>query len=152
MDILTNKHRPIIFIAVGILNTLVDFLFYIFLVSVFFPKNEDIWIVGVISGTLALVCAYLTHRFITWRDRPVTKLTAIKFIGATGLGLWAIRPFLLAWFITWTPLYKIMHEVISPFIPISYTLIESTGAFCLMVVVIMTFNYLVYSRFVFRKM
>lgn len=147
---ISQKYRPIIFLAVGGLNTLIDFLFYTFLVFVFFPQNKDIWIVGLISGIVALACAYTTHQLITWKEHPASKATVIKFFFFTGIGLWIIRPLLLLWFIHFTGLYQFAYTLLAP-LGFSYNFIASTGAFGLMVVIVMTYNFLIYDKFVFVK-
>lgn len=146
----TKKYRPITFLAVGLLNTLLDFLFYTFLVFVFFPQSKDIWIVGLISGIVALACAYTTHQLITWRDHPASKMTLVKFFVSTGLGLWIIRPLLLLWFIHFTSLYTFVFSLLAP-LGFSYDFIASTGAFGFMVVIVTIYNFIMYDRFVFTK-
>ncbi len=143
--------RPVLFLLVGIANTVLDFLFYTFLVLVFFQGNDEIWLVGLISGTFAIACAYTTHKLITWRDRPATRTTILKFFFATGLGLWVIRPALLTIFIGWNFLYAPVHQFVSTTlgVPLSYEFVASTGAFAFMVVIVMAYNYIMYSRFVF---
>lgn len=145
-----SKRRPIVFLGVGLLNTLLDFLFYSLLMFVF-SGDKDIWLVGVISGTFALICAFTTHKLITWRDHPASKTTLIKFLVVTGFGLWVIRPLLLLWFITFDGFYSLIHGVISPVLPFSYDFVESSVAFAMMVVIVMTYNYIVYDRIVFKK-
>lgn len=142
--------RPFIFLAVGALNTLLDFLFYTFLVFTFFPESRDIWIVGVISGVAALILAYTTHQLITWRDHPASKLTIVKFVIVTGIGLWIIRPILLLWFIGFSGLYSSLCTLVEPF-GLSYDFTTSTGAFILMVIVVMIYNFLAYDKFVFTE-
>jgi len=146
-----SKRRPFIFLGVGLLNTLLDFLFYNFLIYTFFSSTGDIWIVGVLSGTFALICAYLTHQFITWKDHAASRATIVKFFLFTGFGLWVIRPALLTLFISFNGLYQLVHDFINPLVPLSFDFIQSTGAFGFMVVIVMTYNYLTYDRFVFNK-
>lgn len=145
-----ENRRPFIFLGVGLLNTLLDFLFYSLLVYLF-PSNDAIWGIGLISGTFALLCAFTTHKLITWRDHPASKTTLIKFLLVTGFGLWVIRPLLLVWFVTFDGLYGLLHGFASLFAPIPYTFIESTGAFAMMVVIVMTYNYFAYDKIVFKK-
>lgn len=148
---MADKKRPVTFLAVGLLNTLLDFLFYTALVFFFFQNNEEIWIVGIMSGTFALISAFITHKLITWRDHPASKTTLIKFIAITGFGLWVIRPILLAWFITFEGLYRFVYELLVPIFGFSYDFVASTGAFGFMVVLLMIYNYFMYDKFVFKK-
>ena len=144
-----HNSRPFIFLGVGVLNTLLDFIFYILLTQFIFQKNSDIWIVGLLSGTFALLCAYTTHKLITWRDKPATKSTVIRFILATGVGLWVLRPLLLSWFITWEIVYAPIYNLVSAVFTVDSKLFISTFAFIPMVLIVMIYNYVVYSRFVF---
>lgn len=106
---------------------------------------------GFISGTVALLCAFLTHRFITWRDRSVSRVTILKFFTFTGLGMWILRPVLLSVFIHFNSLYRAVHTITSNLhLPFSYDFVAKTGAFGFMVVLILIYNFLTYDRFVFH--
>ena len=145
-----KKHRKYVFLTVGLVNTLLDFAFYTMLAHFMFNSPEQIGILGIISGTFALLCAYASHRLITWRDKKTTKTTILKFFVVTGFGLWVIRPMLLSWFITFTPLYNLFSHAANHIgLPFSYDFIASTGAFFMMVIIVMVYNYITYGRFVF---
>lgn len=147
------RHRPILFLMVGLLNTTLDFLFYTILIHSILPSPDQIFLVGIITGTFALLCAYTTHRLITWRDKHTTRTTILKFFIVTGFGLWVIRPTLLAWFITFTPLYTKLNSWASHHTGITidnYT-VASTCAFLAMALIVMIYNYFMYARFVFIK-
>jgi putative flippase GtrA len=151
MAIDKKLRRPLTFFGVGILNTILDFLFYTALVVFVFGGNEQIGLIGIISGTFALICAYTTHRLITWRDRPATTKTLISFFVFTGIGLWIIRPLLLVILIQMTALYTFIHGILQAIgLPIGYELVASTVAFGIMAAIVMVYNYIVYSRFVFK--
>lgn len=144
-----NK-RPLIFAGVGVINTLIDFTFYSLLTLFIFKSEDQIAIAGVISGTVALVCAFLTHSFITWREKPISHQTAIKFFIFTGIGMWIIRPFLLSVFIKFTGLFHWVYTLFqSIHLPFSYDFICNTGAFGFMALIVLVYNYFVYQRFVF---
>lgn len=117
-----------------------------------FRSPSQILLVGIISGTFALGCTYTTHRLVTWHDKHASKITLVKFFGFTGFGLWVIRLILLSWFISFTPIYSLVYKVTEKLsLPLSNHFIATTGAFFMVVVVIMAYNYIVYSRFVFTK-
>lgn len=146
----TSK-RPFIFLSVGIFNTLVDFFFYTLLTQTVFTKDSQIGIAGFVSGLLAFAFAFLTHKLITWRERPVSKQTIIRFIGFTGFGLWILRPVLLSTFVHLTPLYKFAHDITTKLhLPFSQDFVTNTGAFGLMVCIVLLYNYFTYDRFVFK--
>lgn len=142
--------RPLVFLGVGILNTLADFAFFTFLSQVVFRGTDQIALVGLISGTFALLCAFASHSYITWRGTEVSHKTLVRFLSFTGFGMWVIRPLLLALFIKLTFLYRWVHGVSEALsLPFSYSFIANTGAFGFMVILVLLYNYYVYSRFVF---
>ncbi|MBP9738448.1 GtrA family protein [Candidatus Saccharibacteria bacterium] len=142
--------RPLIFLGVGVLNTLLDFLFFTLLTLTVFTENDSIALAGIISGTFALICAFLTHGFITWRGRSLKPSTILRFFLFTGFGMWVIRPVLLAIFIHLTPLYNFVYSISSAIgLPFSQGFIANTGAFGFMAVLVLLYNYAVYDKFVF---
>lgn len=144
--------RPLLFLGVGIFNTLVDFGFYTLLTSVLLQRNDQIALAGIISGTFALVCAFLTHSFVTWRGAPIGPGTMVRFFLFTGFGMWVIRPILLTLFVGLTGLYRWVFELTQTLgLPLSYDFIVNTGAFGFMVIIVLVYNYLTYDRFVFKK-
>lgn len=147
----TLNKRHFVYLGVGIGNTVLDFLTYTLLTTLFFTNGKHIAIAGVISGTFALIYAFLSHSFITWRGSHIGHKTVMKFVIFTGFGMWVIRPLLLATFIHLTGLYnfayKISHDIGLPF---SHNFVNNTGAFLLMVVIVLLYNYYVYSHFVFK--
>lgn len=147
-----RSKRPLIFLAVGILNTLLDFGFYTLLTSVLLTDESQIALAGIISGTFALLCAFATHGFITFRGSDLGKNTLIRFVLFTGFGMWVIRPLLLALFIRVDPLYRWVFGISDTIgLPFSYDFVANTGAFGFMVVLVLLYNYFVYARFVFTS-
>lgn len=107
---------------------------------------------GIISGTIALVIAFLLHSYITWRDRHVTHREIFKFIAITGAGMWILRPILLSVFISFDNLYHWAFIVFNNLhIPLSQSFVSNTGAFCLMILVLLCYNYVAYEYFVFKR-
>lgn len=146
-----KRKRPALFLLVGILNTSIDYLFYTFLTQIIFTSGQSLALVGILSGTVALIAAFATHSLITWRGRKITRLTLIKFILFTGFGMWALRPTLLVLFFNLQGLYQWVHSISQTLhLPFSYDFIANTGAFGFMVVVLLIYNYLTYDRFVFN--
>ncbi len=145
-----TKKRPLVFIGVGIINTLLDFLFYTFLGQVIFRDQSSILLVGLISGTAALLVAFLTHSYITWRGRNISTKTVLKFFSVTGFGMWILRPLLLGLFIEFSLLYQWVYGITMHIgLPFSYGFIANTGAFGFMVIILLIYNYAAYDRFVF---
>lgn len=147
-----TKRQPLLFLSVGALNTLLDFAFYTFLTLVVFKEVGDIALAGFISGTFALVCAFITHGLITFKGSNLGRETMIRFILFTGLGMWILRPLLLSLFIMIPVLYSLVRQFTSAIgLPFSLDFISRTGAFGFMVIIILLYNYYVYSRYVFLK-
>jgi len=143
--------RPLVFLGVGVFNTVLDFSFYTFLTSTTFKNGHHIAIAGFISGSFALVCAFLTHGFITWRGTNITHRTIAKFVAFTGLGMWVIRPVLLSLFIKLHGLYHWTQQLVHHIgINFSYNFVANTGAFAFTLVIVLSYNYYIYSRFVFK--
>ena len=144
-----NK-RPLIFLTVGIVNTLLDFIFFTLLTT--FVLKNNIALAGVISGTVALVFAFITHSFITWRGHHVTHKVILKFFVVTGFGMWVIRPLLLASFINLTGLYSLVYQFSHTLhMPFSESFLANTGSFGFMIIVVLIYNYLIYDRIVFNQ-
>jgi len=147
----SGKRRPVIFLAVGIFNTLIDFAFYTLLTSVLL-SNHSIALSGFISGTFALCCAFLTHGLITWRGSHLSLATALRFLAFTGAGMWILRPILLSLFIKLDPFYAWAADILRAIgLPFSDSFVANTGAFGFMIVILLAYNYLTYNRFVFKK-
>jgi len=147
-----KSKRPFVFLGVGIFNTTIDFTFYTFLTSTAFRNGKHIAIAGFVSGTFALLCAFVTHGFITWRGSHLTNKTLLKFVLFTGFGMWVIRPFLLSLFIKWYGLYHTAyHLFVQMGLPFSYNFVANTGAFMCMLIIVLVYNYFTYERFVFTR-
>lgn len=151
-DATKKSKRPIVFLGVGILNTLLDFLFFTLLTRTVFQNKDDLALAGIVSGTFALICAFTTHSLITWRGTHVRPITFVKFAVFTGFGMWVLRPILLSLFIHLEWLYGWVHSVSQSIgLPFDYDFIANTGAFGFMAVILLIYNYFVYERFVFTK-
>jgi len=146
-----KKKRPVIFLIVGAGNTLLDFSFYSLLTAIVFTRPNQIALAGVISGTFALTCAFTTHAFITFRGHQVSKMTIVRFGIFTGFGMWVIRPLLLTIFIRLQGLYNWAYSVTQKLhLPFHRSFVAHTGAFILMTILVLVYNYYVYSRYVFK--
>lgn len=153
MAVQTDKKskRPIIFLGVGVFNTVADFAFYTLLTALVFTEPKQIAMAGLVSGTFALICAFMTHALITWRGSHINYKTLAKFVAFTGFGMWVVRPLLLIVFIKLGGFYTWVHAVSDSLgLPFSYSFVSNTGAFGFMVILVLLYNYFVYSRFVFN--
>jgi putative flippase GtrA len=146
-----KSQRPLVFLAVGAGNTLLDFGFYTLLTSTIFKNGQNIALAGLISGTFALICAFLTHGFITWRGSYIDHKTLLRFFLFTGFGMWIIRPLLLSLFIKLSGPYSWVHQLFNDIgINFGYNFVSNTGAFGLMLIIVLTYNYFMYERLVFK--
>lgn len=151
-DVALAPKRPVVFLGVGIFNTLLDFGFYTLLTLTILGGNDHIAVAGLISGTFALICAFLTHSFITWRGSHISHKTVLKFIVFTGFGMWVVRPLLLSVFIRLDGLYAWAYDISQSIkLPFSHEFIANTGAFGFMILIVLAYNYFTYDRFVFAK-
>lgn len=147
-----HSKRPLIFLGVGVINTALDFTFYTLLTSFIFTDASSIALAGFISGTFALTCAFLTHGYITFRGSNLGRKELVKFVIFTGFGMWVLRPLLLAIFIHLETFYQWMHMITNTIgLPFSYSFIANTGAFGFMLVIVLTYNYYIYSHYVFTS-
>jgi putative flippase GtrA len=144
-----NK-RPLVFLGVGVMNTLLDFIFFTLLTT--FILKDNIALAGLISGTIALIFAFLTHSFITWRGHNVTYSVVLKFFVVTGFGMWIIRPLLLSLFINLVGMYSFAYQLgNSLHLPFSEHFIANSGSFGFMIIIVLIYNYLIYDRVVFKQ-
>jgi putative flippase GtrA len=146
----SRQKRKLVFLGVGVINTSLDFSFYTLLTSTIFKNGHNIALAGFISGTFALLCAFITHSLITWKDTNISKSTFFKFLAFTGFGMWVVRPLLLSGFIHFNSLYSSIQRIIGHAgLNFSYNFVANTGAFALMLVIVLIYNFLTYDRYVF---
>jgi len=147
-----KSRRPFTFLGVGIFNTVIDYLFYTFLTQTLLTDPKQIGLAGILSGTFALLCAFTTHALITWRGSRISNKTLAKFFILTGFGMWVMRRLLLSAFISLSALYAWCQQIFQKIgLHFDESFIANTGAFGLMVLVVLVYNYFVYDRFVFKE-
>ena len=146
-----DNKRPFVFLGVGLFNTVLDFAFYTFLTSTVFKNGENIALAGFLSGTFALLIAFATHGLITWRGANLTRRVLAKFALFTGFGMWVIRPLLLSFFIHFSSFYSWLQSLLDSLgIDVSYNFVANTCAFGFMLIFVLSYNYYVYSHYVFN--
>lgn len=145
-------NKKITFLGVGTLNTLCDFICYSILMYIIPQSAFKITLVAIISGTVALGVAYLTHSRVTWRERDKDKKSAMKFFIATGGGLWVLRPLLLNILLAIEGFYAFLYTVSHPILPfLDFEFVKNTSAFIIMTVIILFYNFIVYDKIVFKE-
>ena len=128
----TEKAR---FVIVGGINTAIDFgvLFTLTFLGI------DKIIANYISTTCGLIFSFFANKSFTFQTTTTSKKQFVLFIIVTLTGLWVLQP-LVIWLST---------MLLSPLIP--------SSAICLFIAklaataVSLTWNYLFYSRIVFKK-
>lgn len=135
-DIIKSKQTLGRFLVVGVLNTALDFGILIALTLLGLDKI----VANIISSTTAFVFSFFANKKYTFKttDTNVAK-EMVLFVVVTLFGLWVLQT-LVIWLTT--PLTTaIFHNT-------SYALLASK---LLATVVSMTWNYLLYSKLVFKK-
>lgn len=124
------------FLLVGILNTVVDFGILFFLTSVGVPKE----IANIFSTTAAFITSYTFNKSFTFKaGRALVKRELAMFIVVTLMGIWVVQTSIMA--IT----YPIVHPLIdNENLSLLAAKICAIGAG-------MVWNYLLYSRLVFKQ-
>lgn len=137
MEELLKKHGDKLrFVIVGGANTALDFL----VLFLFVNLGVDKIVANYISTSVALVFSFFANKSFTFKntDKNAKKQFAI-FLAVTLAGLWILQPIII-WISTSVLDPYITNENISLFIA---KLIATVGS--------LVWNYLFYSRLVFKK-
>ena len=145
------------FAAVGVVNTLVDYLLFVALTKLFRIPLDWVWIAKVASGTVAISISFYLNRTWVFRSGRARLGQAARFIAATFVGVYVIQTSLTQFFVSYRPglgeaLYAFLDDVgLAGAFPAVLTepLAIKTVAFVLATSVSMTFNFLAYRFWVF---
>ena len=133
-EILNNHAKKIRFIIVGICNTAIDFLVFVLLIS-YMPNIPA----NFISTSCGMVFSFISNKRFTFGDKAGSNLKqVINFIIVTVFALWVIQPVII--YITQPAIGAVTHDYI----------LSSFIAKALATLVSLIWNYIAYSRFVFR--
>lgn len=133
------KYEKIRFAMVGVVNTIVDFGI-LSVLAIFF--GLPVFIANIISTSCALMVSYLLNKKAVFGDGDKHNTRQIiKFLVVTLSGLWFLQSIVIVF--TWWVLYGIMGVYQS----VLFLLVGKAFA----TVASLVWNYLWYSRFVFRK-
>ena len=127
------RRKPLRFVLVGVLNTLIDFGILFALTAAglgLVPAN-------MISTLVALAFSFFVNRSFTFGSSGNPAWQAVKFLLVTLFGLWVLQPLVL---LGGTALLD------DPLGPHASLLVSKVAA----TIVSMVWNYLLYDRFVFR--
>lgn len=144
--------------AVGVVNTLVDYVVFIALTKIMRLPLESVWIAKVISGTLAIAVSFYLNRTWVFRTSGASLAQAARFVTVTVIGVYGIQTSLTHVFASVYPglgeaLYAALETIsVTRLFPAILTeaFVIKTVAFALATSVSMTFNFLLYRSWVFR--
>jgi putative flippase GtrA len=147
------------FVAVGVLNTLVDYVLFIALTKALHLSLSWVWVAKLVSGTVAISLSFYLNRTWVFRTNGAAKAQAARFVATTVFAVYAIQ----------TPLTQIFSDTYTWIGRASYDVLRDTGipghfpgvlteplaikttAFVMATAVSMTFNFIVYRSWVFRS-
>ncbi len=137
MDQLLKKHaEKIRFIIVGGTNTTIDFIILFGLTFL----GVDKFVANFFSTGIALIFSFFANKTFTFKDKTENaKKQFVLFLVITLFGLWVIQP-LVIWGVTVLLEPFITNDAINLFIA---KLIATVAS--------LIWNYIFYSRFVFKK-
>jgi putative flippase GtrA len=147
------------FVAVGALNTMVDYILFIGLTKVLHLSLDWVWVAKLMSGTVAISISFVLNRsWVFGATGGGGMRQAAKFVAATAVGVYLIQTPLTQLFANGyqTPgiaLYGVTRDLgLAQAIPsvLTQALATKTAAFALATCVSMIFNFLVYRSWVFR--
>lgn len=130
-----NYKTSLRFITVGLLNTIIDFGTYSGLISIGIPSV----IANYPATTIAIIFSYFANKKYTFKDnnKKIPKQVAL-FLLVTLTGLWVIQPIII-----------VFTESIAQQ-RLNNMFIGSIAAKLIATAVSLTWNYLLYSRIVFK--
>ena len=133
---LKNSHQVTRFVAVGVVNTVLDFGILFGLKSVGVPVE----FANICSTGVAFVFSFFANKKYTFKTTDTNVIREmLLFVIITLTGLWGLQTLIIA--LTHNPLTQLM----------GHTDVALLVAKLLATVASLTWNYLFYSRLVFKK-
>ena len=131
-----NSAKSVRFIAVGIANTLIDFGVYTLLITL----GVSSIMANYPATTTAMIFSFFANKNYTFKDnRKVKSKQIASFLAVTLIGLWVLQPFVI-YLTEDSAQYVARNDILG-----------SIGAKLIATVVSLTWNYILYSRFVFKS-
>jgi putative flippase GtrA len=146
------------FAAVGVANTLVDYVLFIGITKAFSLSLDLVWVAKVASGTVAIANSFYLNRWWVFPTKGAGLGQAARFLAATIVGVYVVQTGLTHLFATSYPsLGRALHDAIEtiglaaafPSI-LTEALAIKTAAFVTATSVSMAFNFVAYRFWVFR--
>lgn len=145
---------------IGVLNTLVDFVIFQALTKVLSIPLDSVWKAKLPSGAIAMVFSFIMNRIWVFRskDQNAAKQAA-QFFPVTMVGVFIIQTGLVQLFSSQVPqlgqfAYTIGKSIgVVALLPdlLTEAFVIKTVAFGLATLASLTWNYLMYKYFVFKK-
>jgi putative flippase GtrA len=131
-----NKRLKLRFMAVGAFNTTIDFGLLFSLKALGFPEIPS----NIVSSTTAFVISFFLNKKVTFKTTDTdVKREIILFIVITLFGLWVIQSIVI-WGVLWLENNLSLNDSMKLFV----AKLIATG-------ITLVWNYLLYSRVVFKK-
>ena len=142
--------------AVGVVNTTVDYVLFVGLTKVLRLPLDWVWVAKLISGTVAISISFYLNRRWVFRVTGAPMGQAARFVATTVLAVYAIQTPLTQLFANSYPglgkaLYDVLKDAGLSGSVVTQALAIKTVAFALGTCVSMTFNFLLYRFWVFRS-
>lgn len=131
---MNSAQKPLRFIAIGVLNTLIDFAVLIALTQ----AGLGIVLANIIATSVALTFSFVMNRRFTFRSEGNRWAEALKFLAVTLFGLWVLQTLVL---VVLTGMFEMWFDE-----PVALV-----GAKIAATIVSTVWNYLLYDRLVFRS-
>ena len=140
------------FVIVGLAATVIDWGILFTLVNVFgFPHIPS----NYASTSVAMVFSFFTNKSFTFKAKNITGKHIVYFAIITIIGMWVIQPIIIAgvsgllgtWFMN-SPPVNWLGGLLGPWFKANIVLILGKG---LATAASLTWNYLMYRKFVFVK-
>ena len=134
MKQLAEKHKSKLrFGLVGGVNTAIDFGILFLLNGIGVNK----YVANLASTSVAFIFSFFANRSFTFKSSGSARKQIVPFLGVTLAGLWLLQPVVI-WVVS--QLLEAVEESLALFIAKLVATIAS-----------LTWNYVLYSRFVFKK-
>ncbi len=136
MTSLKNKQQAGRFALVGAANTLLDFGLLFLLRSIGIPTI----VANFVSTTIAFLSSFVANKKYTFKTKNANlRREVVLFVLVTLFGLWVLQSFVLWLTIPWLETTLTSHQ---------YALLMAK---LLATIVSMTWNYVLYTKLVFKK-
>ena len=145
------------FAAVGVLNTLIDYVVFVAVSNILDLSLDSVWIAKVISGTVAMANSFYWNRTWVFRSSGARTQQAARFVATTVTAVYGVQATVTHLFAGVYPqVGEAVHRLLEalgvsgvlPALTEEFTI--KTVAFALATACSMTFNFLLYRHWVFR--